>query len=274
MMVLVMCLGAWLLPLTSHAEERNWMTSLSIGTSTGKYGTDVPTSIVYVPMTIRRLFENGDVSLTIPFVSVTGDCSVTLLNGITNRTGGTCKQRTVSLFGGQFTRTFTLPEVVNNQGLGDLQLQGRYYVVEEEGWLPLVAVTARVKIPTANPAVGLGTGEFDEAGGLEVSKRIGSDWLVFADAGFAIIGKIDGISLRNQWNYDAGAGYYITDQLLMTVAYEEWRAIVSGLKNPRDILVGLNYKVTSACRISLSTTIGLSDGAPDYGLTGGVSIRF
>jgi hypothetical protein len=250
------------------------MTSLSISTSTGKYGTDIPTSVVYVPMTVRRLFEDGDLSLTIPFVSVTGDCSVTLLNGIANRTGGTCRQRTINLFGGAFTRTFTLPEVVNNQGLGDLVLQGRYYAIEERQWIPLIAVTGRVKIPTANPAIGLGTGEFDEGMGIEASKELGSRWLIFADAGFSLIGKVKEVNLRNQWNYDVGVGYYVTDQLLMSASYEEWRAIISGLKNPRDILVGVNYKVTATFRANFSTMIGLSDGAPDYGLTGGVSIRF
>lgn len=274
MIVLGITPGGWWLPPVSHGQERPWMTSLSISTSTGKYGTDIPTSVVYVPMTVRRLFEDGDLSLTIPFVSVTGDCSVTLLNGIANRTGGTCRQRTVSLFGGAFTRTFTLPEVVNNQGLGDLVLQGRYYAVEERQWLPLIAVTGRVKIPTANPAIGLGTGEFDEGMGIEASKEFWTDWLVFADAGFSLIGKVKEVNLRNQWNYDVGVGYYVTDQLLMSVSYEEWRAIVTGLKNPRDVLVGVNYKVTEAFRANFSTLIGLSDGAPDYGLTGGVTIRF
>ena len=60
----------------------------------------------------------------------------------------------------------------------------------------------------------------------------------------------------------------------MSVSYEEWRAIVSGFKNPRDVLVSVNYRVTSAFRVIFSTMIGLSDDSPDYGLTGGASIRF
>ncbi|MEW6247377.1 MAG: transporter [Nitrospirota bacterium] len=271
-LLFVLTAAQWLVCPVSRGEEQDWMTSLSIGYSTGTYGTDSPTSILSVPMTIRRLFADGDLSLTVPFVSVTGDCRVTLVNGLPNRTGGTCPRRTVTILGR--SRTFTLPAVVNNQGLGDIVLQGRYYVLEEDELAPMVAITARVKFPTANNEIGLGTGEFDEGGGIEMSKEILPDWLVFADAGFTVIGQPEGVTLRNQWIYDLGLGYYVTDAFFVSVSYEEWRAIISGLPNPRDVLVGANYRVASAFRVNVSTTVGLSDGAPDYGLTGGVSIRF
>ncbi len=271
-LLFVLTAAQWLVSPVSRGEEQDWTTSLSIGYSTGTYGTDSPTSILSVPMTIRRLFADGDLSLTVPFVSVTGDCRVTLVNGLPNRTGGTCPSRTVTILGR--SRTFTLPAVVNNQGLGDIVLQGRYYVLEEDELAPMVAITARVKLPTANNEIGLGTGEFDEGGGIEMSKEILPDWLVFADAGFTVIGQPEGVTLRNQWNYDLGLGYYVTDAFFVSVSYEEWRAIIAGLPNPRDVLVGANYRVASAFRVNVSTTVGLSDGAPDYGLTGGVSIRF
>ncbi len=44
--------------------------------------------------------------------------------------------------------------------------------------------------------------------------------------------------------------------------------------NPRDLLFALNYKASDLLRFNASTLIGLSDGAPDYGLTGGISWRF
>ncbi len=251
-----------------------WQTSLAMGSSTGQYGTASPTTVLYVPWTIRRLFDRGDISLAVPFVSITGDCSVTLLNGVPNATGGTCRSRTISLLNGRIQRTFTLPQTVTNQGLGDVVLQGRYYVLEEQQWMPDVAVTARVKFPTANPDVGLGTGEFDEGVGLELTKEVFRDVLLLGTAGFTITGKPNTVSLRNQWNYNVGVGYSFTDRLLATVYYEEWRALISGFQNPRDVLMGLNYRLPSGLSLSGSVLIGLSDGAPDWGLTGGVSMRF
>ncbi|MGQ0810761.1 MAG: transporter [Nitrospiraceae bacterium] len=273
--LILLLLGSMSLAVRSDAEDNRWVTSLSMSHSNGNFGTSTPTSILSVPWTTRRLFEDGDISITIPYVSITGDCSVTLVNGFANKTGGTCKTGSVSLFGGRFVRTFTIPEVVTNNGLGDVVLQGRYYVMEEnDAFRPLVAVTARVKFPTANPDVGLGTGKFDEGGGLEISKEVFPDWLVFLDGGFTVIGKPENVSLRNQWNYDAGFGYYFTDKLFGSVYYEEWRALLSGSKNPRDVLAGVNYKATPSVGINGSVSIGLSDGAPDSSLTGGISLLF
>ncbi len=266
--------GASLAQNEAKPDPDRWQTSLAMGSSTGQYGTTSPTTILYVPWTIRRLFDRGDVSLSVPFVSITGDCSVTLLNGVPNATGGTCRSRTISLFNGRIQRTLTLPQTVTNQGLGDIVLQGRYYVFEEQQWVPDVAVTARVKFPTANPDVGLGTGQFDEGVGLELTKEVFRDVLLLGTAGFTITGKPDNVSLRNQWNYNVGVGYSFTDRLLGTVYYEEWRALISGFQNPRDVLMGLNYRLPSGPSLSGSVLIGLSDGAPDWGLTGGVALRF
>lgn len=266
--------GASLAQNQEQSVSDRWQASLAMGSSTGQYGTASPTTVLYVPWTIRRLFDRGDISLAVPFVSITGDCSVTLLNGVPNATGGTCRSRTISLLNGRIQRTFTLPQTVTNQGLGDIVLQGRYYVLEEQPWMPDVAVTARVKFPTANPDVGLGTGQFDEGVGLELTKEIFRDVLLLGTAGFTITGKPDNVSLRNQWNYNVGAGYSFTDRLLGTVYYEEWRALISGFQNPRDVLMGLNYRLPGGLSLSGSVLIGLSDGAPDWGLTGGVALRF
>ena len=86
--------------------------------------------------------------------------------------------------------------------------------------------------------------------------------------------KPDNLALRNQWKYDVGFGYYVTPNLLASVYYEEYRSLLSGLQNPRDVLVAANYLATPAIRMNASVQVGLSNGAPDYGLTGGVSIRF
>ena len=41
-------------------------------------------------------------------------------------------------------------------------LHGRYYLVDEGKFLPLIAVVGRIKAPTADDSKGLGTGEWDE----------------------------------------------------------------------------------------------------------------
>ena len=53
-------------------------------------------------------------------------------------------------------------------GIGDIIVRGRYYLLDERGWLPTIAVRAHVKAPTASAERGLGTGRPDEGVGVEV----------------------------------------------------------------------------------------------------------
>lgn len=271
------------------ANER-WQVGVAPSYFSGNYGTDTTTTITYLPLIIRRLFQDGDISLTVPYVSITSNGAVTLVGGVPNRTsksgtsgnGNSGSGGSGSGGGGGQGQGSSkekrpgnvLPSKTTDSGIGDLVLRARYYVIEERAYLPLVAATGRVKFPTADESRGLGTGQFDEGVGLEFSKQLTEQIIGFADVGYTIIGKPDNVPLRNQWNYALGVGYSFTRNLLGSVYYEEYRALISGLQNPRDLLFTVNYKATSAFRMNASLQVGLSSGAPDYGLTGGVSYRF
>ena len=159
-------------------------------------------------------------------------------------------------------------------GIGDIILRGRYYIIEEKDWIPLIAVTGRLKLPTASASEGLGTGKMDEGVGMEVSKLLGDKWITFLDGGFNVIGRPDGLSLRNQWWYDVGAGYYVTKYLMTSVYFEEYRSLVSDSVNIRDLFFGANYTASAAWRFNGGVTVGVSNGAPDYALSLGTSYRF
>jgi hypothetical protein len=163
---------------------------------------------------------------------------------------------------------------VTTAGLGDIILKGRYYVVEEKNSMPLIAVTGRMKLPTANEKLGLGTGAFDYGVGVEVSKMLGDQWIAFLDGGYNVMGDPEGIEFRNQHWYDIGAGYYFTKDLLASLYFEEYGAIIPGFVNARDAFFAVNYTASAAWRLNGGVTVGLSNGAPDYALSIGASYRF
>jgi hypothetical protein len=163
---------------------------------------------------------------------------------------------------------------VTTAGLGDIILKGRYYAVEEKDYMPLIAVTGRMKLPTASASQGLGTGAFDYGAGVEISKMLGDNWIAFLDGGYNIIGDPEGINFQNQHWYDVGAGYYFTRDVLVSAYYEEYRSILRGFVNARDVFLAANYTASAAWRFSGGVTLGLSDGAPDFALTVGTSYRF
>ena len=274
------------------ASDRNWQIGFTPSYSSGNFGTNTASSFFYAPISVRRLFRDGDVTLVIPFVSATTDGRTTLVGGnavrVDNKGGGGgggggaagdngCSGKGQSGSGKNRTcgtTTRTAGQKVTTSGIGDIILRGRYYVVEEKDWIPLIAVTGRLKLPTASASEGLGTGKMDEGVGMEVSKLLVDKWITFLDGGFNVIGRPDGLNLRNQWWYDVGTGYYVTKDLLTSVYFEEYRSLVSGLQNIRDVFFAMNYKASSAWRFNGGVTVGVSNGAPDYALSLGASYRF
>jgi hypothetical protein len=275
--------------------EQHWQVGFTPSYSSGKFGTDTTSTFFYAPLSIRRMFKDGDVTLVIPFVTATTDGRTTLVGGTGTRiddnggsnsgTGGGgggaedggCSGKGSGVSGkdrvcGLTTRN--AGQKVTTAGLGDIILKGRYYAVEEKDYMPLIAVTGRMKLPTASASQGLGTGAFDYGAGVEISKMLGEKWIAFLDGGYNIIGDPDGINFQNQHWYDVGAGYYFTRDVLVSAYYEEYRSILRGFVNARDIFLAANYTASAAWRFSGGVTLGLSDGAPDFALTVGTSYRF
>ncbi|HLZ33195.1 MAG TPA: transporter [Nitrospira sp.] len=249
-----------------QGPKPSWRVGGSAFFTTGKYGTDSRTDTLYVPLSMRRMFENGYVNLVIPYVTVTSNCGVTVVSGEPLRTGGLCSNTPSGTRAGRVTAS----------GLGDVLLIGRYflYTEREGGLMPSITVSGRIKAPTADRNQGLGTGEWDEGAGLGLMKAISDKLVGLADVGYSIIGKPDGVNLRNQWSYDVGFAYYFVPSVFASVYYEEARALISGLKNPRDIFAGLTWKITQDFRLNAGVEKGLTSGAPEFGGTVGASLQF
>ena len=56
--------------------------------------------------------------------------------------------------------------------------------------------------------------------------------------------------------------------------YEEYRALVSTVNNARDLLALTNYVVSDTVHLTGSLLVGLSNGAPNFGMGAGVRVRF
>lgn len=271
------------------SPDQNWQIGFTPSYSSGNFGTNTTSTFFYAPISIRRLFRDGDVTLVIPFVTATTDGQATIVGGnptpvqSNSDNSGPGNNNTSTGCTNQGKGNNNCPSVLTGQvagnkttnaGLGDIMLRGRYYIVEEKGWAPLIAITGRLKLPTADASRGLGTGKMDEGVGAEVSKLLGDNWITFLDGGFNIIGRPAGLNLRNQWWYDVGGGYYLTKDLLGSVYFEEYRSLVSGVQNIRDVFFGMNYKASSEWRFNGGVAVGLSNGAPDYVVSIGTSYRF
>jgi hypothetical protein len=286
-------------PAISRAADE-WQIGTAPSFSSGKYGTDTRTEVLHTPFTARRLFDNGDLTLVFPFTCIWGDSRVTVVNGTpvrTERIGssgsstGTTTDRSTdaarngrtgtSAPAGRTTDAAAPPDasavgtIVSACGMGDIVVRGRYYLLDERAWMPTIAVRAHVKAPTASAERGLGTGRPDEGVALEVSRTIAGGFMAMVDGGYTVIGQPVGEDFENSWWYDVGVGQNLAGGAAnLSVFFSEYRAIVPGFVNARDILVALSVKGSSGWRIQVSGQRGLSEGAPDHGVTFSAGRRF
>lgn len=239
--------------------ETNWKLTGQVSYDTGKYGTDTRTDTVYVPVTIKRYFDKGDISLTIPYIYQRSNGQFAAVDGTVFR----IKPKAGA------------PPVTTNSGLGDIILKGSGYLLSEQEKHPFdLSVVGKIKFPTADDSKGLGTGEFDETVGLEFGKQFMTEWTFFADVYYTFIGRPAGTDLKNRVSFDMGLADRFTKETTVSVFYEESTSIVSGSSNLRDIAVNLEYKVTREASVFGGALIGLTNNSPDYGLSAGVSVKF
>jgi hypothetical protein len=271
-----------MIPAVVRAEEK-WQIGTAPSFSSGRYGTDSRTEVLHTPITARRLFTDADLTLVFPVTCVWGNAGVTVVNGTPVRTerlqAAAATPTTPTGRGGTETRTAAAPAVAPSTtsacGMGDIVVRGRYYLIDEDAWMPTVAIRAHLKTPTADAERGLGTGRPDEGIGVEVSRSLGRGFMAMIDGGYTFIGRPTGVEYNNNWWYDVGVGQNMAgDAVNLSVFFSEYRAIVPGFANARDVLVALNIKGASGWRIQLAGEKGLSDGSPDHGVTFGAARRF
>jgi hypothetical protein len=75
--VLLVVAGLALLPSPARAQTGQWQVGTASSYSSGRYEADTPTSVVYTPLTARRLFADGDLTLVLPWTCIKGEGGVT-----------------------------------------------------------------------------------------------------------------------------------------------------------------------------------------------------
>src|SRR5262245_44494922 len=73
-------------PASGQTGTDRWQVGTAPSFSSGKYGTDARTEVLHTPITARRLFEDGDVSVVFPVTCIRGIGDVTVVNGSPVRT--------------------------------------------------------------------------------------------------------------------------------------------------------------------------------------------
>jgi hypothetical protein len=253
---LLITTGLYAEETSQKADINDWEVSETFVYDRGEYGGNTLIQTAEFDTAIKRFFEKGDVSLTVPIVTQTSDSQVTLIRGALQRV-----RRIRS-------------DKVTKSGIGDMYINGSYYLLAENKDPLDISLNGYLKFPTASSNKGLGTGELDAGPGISFGKRISSEWRAFTDLYYIFIGSPSGFDLRDQTTFDLGASYDFAPELTGSIAYEESRSIIKGKENPEDLAFGIKYKLNDTTRIFGGIAFGLSDTAPELSMSIGGGIKF
>lgn len=257
-------------PLAAQtAKELGLSLSLTPNYSEGKYGTRHTTEILRVPLAVEWFVTDRlDFTLTVPYLWEHGQSILALLGGRVARA-----PHRINL-PPRGRRRVQAARVQTEDGLGDVLLEGEFVLLEDRDLFPEVAALGEIKFPTADPGKGLGTGEFDETIGLDLTKRLGDSWTPYASLSYTFVGSPPGIHLDNFFGWSLGLGYDVTRTLRLTSSLDGSTAVTRTETAPLDVRLGIAYSVTKMLRLRLEGLKGLSNGAPQLGVSAGLTLRF
>lgn len=158
----------------------------------GDYGTGSDNTALYVPFTLGYSADIYSWRITVPYLRVTGTGEVTYgRTGVRAPSQGPASTTGSSSGGGggpgggstTTTTTTTVAEETTETGIGDVTLSATYHLSQGGEKKPSLAMTAQIKLGTADEEKNLGTGENDYS--LQIEAGLGS---VYGYLGYLVIG--------------------------------------------------------------------------------------
>ncbi|MDO8730779.1 MAG: transporter [Candidatus Omnitrophota bacterium] len=240
--------GAVLFPCPAMAGSFRSTSGVSV--TTGDYGTSEDTTITQLYETFVAKGQVGEIGVTLPYLFRNG-------NGVTV---GESRR----------AQSGTIPEEAD--GIGDVQVTGTYFWLEEDESRPAVDLAGRVKFPTADDDEGLGTGRFDVGFGPELLKHFGQ-LITFADFELVLRDKPDNSTIKStRFDYSLGVGYPLTDRFTGYASLDGGTPTNSGADAPLELVLSAVYKATETVHLNGFLLAGLTEGSPDFGA--GTSVTF
>ena len=156
----------------------------------------------------------------------------------------------------------------HDRGVADLVVGGKWTF---HAGNPVLGLMVRARVPTGSRAFReeAVTPDFT----LLANVPLGQKWSVEANVALAVL-PVAGEDRIAQWTYAETVGAAVTPKLQL---FGELASIGAGTRNgPRQVLTdtGMAYAPKNDLVFDLDVIAGLSSKAPDWGLTGGVSVRF
>ena len=239
----------------------------SLGTN-----TRVETLLVAPTFLKAGLFQNVDFQVLIPtYENIRTDARDVVTTTPLPSTG----PGTTGATGATTTRTH---QVTTMDGYGDMLFRLKINLVGNEGGNFIFAVIPFVKAPTASNGVGNGRVE----GGINfpINYSLPVGFTLFAQTRYDFLYNGDNDGYHTLFSNDIGVSRAIPGIFGGKLSgYGEFASAVSSRESDTDPLVltadtGLIFQLTPNIAVDVNGFFGLTRGAPDYNVFGGIGVRF
>jgi hypothetical protein len=236
------------LPMPAQAVDlpsNSVLISTGIDFSSGKYGAEETTDMLYIPLTFKYATDQWSSGITIPYISLESSGDVVI-----GPDG-----RPVPIPGGGST---------SESGLGDITASFTWFAYPGTEKLPIVDVTGRVKLPTADEDKGLGTGEFDWALETDLIKGLDRHSLFFT-VGYKIFGDTDTVKINNVFYGSIGDSYRYNKTTSFGAFYDIREATTEFTEGMSELTGFISHRMNPKWKVMGYLVKGFSDGSPDIG---------
>jgi hypothetical protein len=257
----LLALSLTLLVSMPALAEDQYSLGAGVEYSSGKYGNTEATDIVYVPVTGKYVAGRLALTLTVPWISVTGPGGVVRGMGRLGMSGSGMMSGGGGMMGGGTGSTGTTRST--SAGLGDVIASAGYDIYSTDA--TRFDLVGNVKFGTANANRSLGTGQNDYSAQVDAFRSF-DETVVSMTLGYRINGSPAGISLNNTPYGAIGASRKLQDDTTMGMRFDMAKSPLPSASNLKQASVYVAQQVSPATEISFKAMKGFSDGDPDYGL--------
>lgn len=156
-------------------------------------------------------------------------------------------------------------------GIGDIEIHGKYRVLNEGPIWPAFAILGTLKFATGSERRGLGSGATD-AGIKLIGTRVFGPITAHLNLGYTFVGAS---GQDDVFSWGAAVSLKVTEALAFVgELVGETNSDPHAKDDPREVRIGLTYAFGEKLVLDGAVAAGLTRASPDYGLTIGMTVRF
>jgi hypothetical protein len=225
--------------MQAPASTTTWEAFVGADYYVGDYGASSDTTVVSVPLALRVQIDRLRLEATVPYLYVDGPG--TFVGGIVVP-GGTGGSRS---------------------GLGDVNLGAAYLLNRGGPSGPSFEIAGIVKVPTARS--GLGTEKFDYTAQLNVYQPLSTQVVVFASAGYQLLGDYGIYELKEGVVASAGLNFAASQGVSLGFGVNYRQEYYQGLGNYVSFSPYVQWPLGGMWRLTGYGLLGLTEASPRFG---------